>query len=63
MVVLLVGSSPSPSSSLYLGAVEEEAMVVVLVGSAPSSVCLVRLRRRPWLLCWWRPFPHSAWCV
>jgi hypothetical protein len=42
-----------------LGAGAEEAMVV-LVASA-SSLCLVRVRRRPWL-CWWRPPSHSAWC-
>jgi hypothetical protein len=38
----------SPMGGLCLGAGEEEAMVVVLGASPPSSLlCLVRVRRRP----------------
>jgi hypothetical protein len=47
------------------GADEEEAMLVALGASFPSSLfCLMRMRRRAWWLCWRRPPPppHSAWC-
>jgi hypothetical protein len=52
-----------------LGAGEEEAMVVLMssmvvleLSFSLSSLCLMRVRRRPWL-CWCRPPTlHSAWC-
>jgi hypothetical protein len=60
MVVLVAFSFFSHLLTL-LGAGEEEAMVVLVVSSLSSSLCLVRARRRPWL-CWGRPPSHSAWC-